>query len=112
MDKEVKEINHVYILLGLGVGIIIAVVSSVIMFRKGIEHRKKIAEAEIGSAEQEGQRIKVKLKIAERKREALFEAREEMHKSRVDLEKEVKEEGQIQLTEHQTSTKKKAHEKK
>lgn len=42
MDKEVKEINHVYILLGLGVGIIIAVVSSVIMFRKGIEHRKKL----------------------------------------------------------------------
>ena len=115
MDKEVKEINHVYILLGLGVGIIIAVVSSVIMFRKGIEHRKKIAEAEIGSAEQEGQRIVSEAeKIAERKkREALFEAREEIHKSRVDLEKEVKERRiEIQRTERRLQQKEETYEKK
>lgn len=114
-DKEVKEINHVYILLGLGVGIIIAVVSSVIMFRKGIEHRKKIAEAEIGSAEQEGQRIVSEAeKIAERKkREALFEAREEIHKSRVDLEKEVKERRiEIQRTERRLQQKEETYEKK
>ncbi|NLK68688.1 MAG: ribonuclease Y [Clostridiaceae bacterium] len=110
-----KEINHVYILLGLGVGIIIAVVSSVIMFRKGIEHRKKIAEAEIGSAEQEGQRIVSEAeKIAERKkREALFEAREEIHKSRVDLEKEVKERRiEIQRTERRLQQKEETYEKK
>jgi ribonuclease Y len=115
VDKEVKEINHVYILLGLGVGIIIAVVSSVIMFRKGIEHRKKIAEAEIGSAEQEGQRIVSEAeKIAERKkREALFEAREEIHKSRVDLEKEVKERRiEIQRTERRLQQKEETYEKK
>jgi len=43
--------------LGLGAGLVVAVISSLIMFRKGIEHRKKVAEAEIGSAELEGQRI-------------------------------------------------------
>ncbi|HZK26939.1 MAG TPA: ribonuclease Y [Thermoclostridium sp.] len=110
-----KEIDHVNILIGLGVGIIIAVVSSVIMFRKGIEHRKKIAEAEIGSAEQEGQRIVSEAeKIAIRKkREALFEAREEIHKSRVDLEKEVKERRvEIQRTERRLQQKEETHEKK
>jgi ribonuclease Y len=85
------------------------------MFRKGIEHRKKIAEAEIGSAEQEGQRIVSEAeKIAERKkREALFEAREEIHKSRVDLEKEVKERRiEIQRTERRLQQKEETYEKK
>lgn len=69
LDKEVREIDYVSLLLGLGVGLIIAVISSLITFRKGIEHRKRIAEAEIGSAEQEGQRIVSEAeKIAERKR--------------------------------------------
>ncbi|MDD4297527.1 MAG: Rnase Y domain-containing protein, partial [Ruminiclostridium sp.] len=81
------------LLIGLGAGLIIAVISSLILFRRGIEHRKRVAEAEIGSAEKEGQRLVSEAeKIAERKkREALFEARDEIHRSRVDLEREVKE---------------------
>ncbi len=89
MDKEVREIDYVSLLIGLGIGIVIAVISSLIMFRKGIEHRKRIAEAEIGSAELESQRIISEAeKMAERKkREALFEAKEEIHKSRVESKK-------------------------
>ena len=85
------------------------------MFRKGIEHRKKTAEAEIGSAEEEGKRIVSEAqKIAERKkREALFEAREEIHKSRVDLEKEVKERRyEIQRNERRLQQKDETLEKK
>lgn len=114
VDKEVREIFE-YVLIGLGAGIIIAVISSLIMFRKGIEHRKRVAEAEIGSAEKEGQRIVSEAeKIAERKkREALFEAREEIHKSRVELEKEVKERRiEIQRTERRLQQKDETLEKK
>jgi ribonuclease Y len=81
------------LLLGLSIGIVIAVFASFIMFRKGISHRKKIAEAKIGSAEQESKRLLGEAeKIAEgKKREALLEAKEEIHKSRVELDKEIKE---------------------
>jgi ribonuclease Y len=115
VDKEVREIDYFMLFLGLGAGLVIAVISSLIMFRKGIEHRKKVAEAEIGSAEMEGQRIVSEAeKIAERKkREALFEAREEIHKSRVELEREVKERRiEIQRTERRLQQKDETLEKK
>jgi ribonuclease Y len=78
--------------LGLLIGVIIAVIASIIMFRRGIEWRRKKAEAEIGSAEQEAKRlIGEAQKTAEsKKREALLEAKEEIHKSRVELEREIK----------------------
>lgn len=82
--------------IGLVIGIIIAVIASLITsknaFNKGVEHRRKIAEAEIGSAEQEKERIiNEALKTAEaKKREALLEAKEEIHRSRVELDREIK----------------------
>jgi len=80
-------------LIGLLIGIVIAVIASLIMFRAGINHRKRIAEAEIGSAEEESKRILSEaLKAAEsKKREALLEAKEEVHRSRVELDREIKE---------------------
>lgn len=73
-------------------GVAAAAIASSIMFKKGIEHRKQKAEAEIGSAEQEAKRI-----ISEsqrqgegKKREILLEAKEEVHRSRVELEREIK----------------------
>ena len=74
-------------------GLVIAVISSLIFFRKGVEHRKRVAESEFESAEKESQRIVSEAeKVAERKkRDALIEAREEIHKSRVELEREVRE---------------------
>ena len=65
----------------------------VIGFFLGIGYRKKVAEREISSAEEEAKRIiNESIKAAEsKKREALVEAREEIHKSRNEYEREVKE---------------------
>ncbi|MCX7922968.1 MAG: ribonuclease Y [Clostridia bacterium] len=82
--------------IGFSIGLVIAIIASVIIwsmrFKQGIEFRKKNAEAEIGSAEQEAVRIKADaLKAAEaKKREALLEAKEEIHRSRVELDREIK----------------------
>lgn len=61
-------------------------------FDKGVEHRKKVAEAEIGSAEEKAVKIVSEAqKLSEsKKREVLLEAKEEIHKSRIELEKEIK----------------------
>lgn len=59
----------------------------------GVSHRKRVGEREIGSAEEEAKRIlNEAIKAAEaKKREALLEAKEEIHKSRAEYEREVKE---------------------
>ncbi|WP_024834715.1 ribonuclease Y [Ruminiclostridium josui] len=82
----------VNILIGLACGLIIAVIASKIFYDRGFEARKKQAEAHIGSAEQEAQRIVGEaLKQGEsKKREALLEAKEEIHKSRVELDRDIK----------------------
>ena len=62
-------------------------------FAAGIVFRKRVGEREIGSAEEEAKRIlNEAIKSAEsKKREALLEAKEEIHKSRAEYEREVKE---------------------
>ena len=75
------------------VAVVLAVASGAICFRFGISYRKKIAEAEITSAEAEAKRIVDEaIKVAEnKKREALIGAKEEIIKSRNEAEKELKE---------------------
>ena len=79
------------------VGYIVAaaafVIALVIGFSIGIQYRKKVAEKEISSAEDEAKRIiNEAIKSAEgKKREALLEAKEEILKNRTEYEKEVKE---------------------
>ena len=62
-------------------------------FVLGIIYRKRVSEREIQSAEDEAKRIiNESIKTAENKRrEALLEAKEEIHKSRAEYEREVKE---------------------
>lgn len=75
-------------------GIIIAAIVGILVGAiAGITYRKKIAEKEIGSAEEEARRIvNDSIKAAEsKKREAILEAKEEIHKGRADLEREIKE---------------------
>lgn len=81
------------VLLCIGTLILGAAVSFFIAFRLGENHRRKNAEAKIGSAEQEAQRIiDDAAKNAERlKKEALIEAKDEIHKNRNEAEKEIKE---------------------
>ncbi len=75
------------------VAVVLAVASGVVSFRFGISYRKKMAEAEIGSAEAEAKRIVDEaIKSGEnKKREALLGAKEEIIKSRNEAEKEMKE---------------------
>lgn len=70
-----------------------AFVSGMIMFKKGIAYRQAQAEAAIGSAEKEAERIVAAAKkTAEaKKREVLVEAKDEIHKLRGDAEREIKE---------------------
>ena len=96
--KEVCSIDLVSILIGAAGGIAVGAVIcgmlvSNVMFKKGVEHRKKIAEAEIGSAEEEKVRIIAEAtKLGEnKKREVLYSAKEEISKSKTELDKEIKE---------------------
>ena len=98
------------------------VVGSVIFFFVGKAARKRIAEKEIGSAEQEATRImNDAIKSAEsKKREMLLEAQEEIHKSRSEFERENKErradlknqERRLEQKEESLDKKIDAHEKK
>ena len=69
------------------------IVGAIIFFLVGVAYRKKVAEQAIGSAEQEAMRIvNEAIKGGDsKKREMLLEAKEEIHKSRTEYEKEVKE---------------------
>ena len=70
-----------------------AVVGLAVGFGLGIVYRKKFAEREIGSAEAEATRlINDAIRSGEsRKKEMLLEAKDEIHRSRTEYEKEVKE---------------------
>lgn len=91
------------------IGIAIAAVVGILVGAfAGFLYRKKIAEKEIGSAEEEAKRIiNDSIKAAEsKKREAVLEAKEEIHKNRADLEREIRERrGEIQKTERRLTQK-------
>ena len=73
-------------------GVGCAIVFSIIAFLLGIQYRRKVAEAEIGGAEEEAKRILSEaVKNAEtKKKESLIEAKDEMHKLRTEADKEIK----------------------
>lgn len=81
----------------MGIYIVIAVVSAVVFgaggFVLGGLHRKKVAEAEIGSANEEALRIvNQAVQTAEsKKKEAILEAKDEIHKLRNEADKELRE---------------------
>ena len=72
------------------VGVVVGIAAG---FGIGIAYRKKVAEREIGSAEAEATRlINEAIRSGEnRKKEMLLEAKDEIHKSRTENEREIKE---------------------
>ena len=78
--------------MNLWLAIVLIVAFCVIGFVLGMTYRKKVAEREISSAEDEAKRIiNDAIKSAEsKKREALVKAKEEIHKSRSEFEREEK----------------------
>ncbi len=116
---QLMEFDLITFLLGILAG---GVVFGVILFILGVTYRKKVAEKEIGSAEEEAKRIiNEAIRGGEsKKREMLLEAKEEIHKSRTEYEKEVKErrselqkqERRLQQKEESLDKKLDIHEKK
>ena len=86
--SQFLEFNTLCLILSIA-----AVVLCAVFFAAGILYRKKVAEKQIGSAEEEAKRIiNEAIKGGEnKKREMLLEAKEEIHKSRSEYEREVKE---------------------
>ena len=86
--SQFMEFNTLCLILSIA-----AVVLCAVFFAAGILYRKKVAEKQIGSAEEEAKRIiNEAIKGGEnKKREMLLEAKEEIHKSRSEYEREVKE---------------------
>lgn len=73
--------------------VLAGLIFSFIAFKLGVNYRKKVAEAEIGSAEEQAKKIlNDALKDADtKKKEAVIEAKDEIHKLRVDADREIKE---------------------
>ena len=111
------EFNTLCLILSIA-----AVVLCAVFFAAGVLYRKKVAEKQIGSAEEESRRIiNEAIKGGEsKKREMLLEAKEEIHKSRSEYEQEVKErraevskqERRLQQKEEALDKKVNLHEKK
>ncbi len=70
-----------------------AAVAGIVAYRAGIAHRKKVAEAAIGSAEAQAERIlkDAKSDAEAAKKEAVIKAKEEIYHLRNESEKELKE---------------------
>ena len=80
-------------LIAVIVGVVCAVIFGVIGFVLGGMHRKKVAEAAIGSADLEATKI-VNNAINEaetKKKEAILEAKDEAHRIRTEADKEIRE---------------------
>ncbi|MDR2356664.1 MAG: ribonuclease Y [Oscillospiraceae bacterium] len=75
------------------IDIVILIIMTVIGFFLGVTYRKRFSEREIQSAEEKAKKIiNDSIKAAEgKKREALLEAKEEIHKNRSEYEQEEKE---------------------
>lgn len=80
---------------GLAIGLIVAaaVIFGAVGFIVGTIHRRKVAEAAIGSATEEANRIVTEAvnQAESKKKEAILEAKDEIHKQRTELDKEIRE---------------------
>lgn len=103
--------------ISLFVVIIVAcvVVAAAAGIAVGIVYRKKVAEATIGSAQQEATRIvnDAVSKAESKKKEAILEAKDEIHRQRNELEKELRERrSEVQRQERRLSQKEESLDRK
>ena len=95
--------------------IVAAVVFAILGFIAGQIYRKKVAEAAIGSANQEATRIiNAAMTTAEqKKKEAILEAKDEIHKQRSETERDLRERrSEVQRQERRIIQKEEAIDKK
>ena len=81
------------ILLCVASFVVAGIIFGIIAFKLGVAYRRKVAEAEIGSAEDEAKKIvNDAVRTAEtKKKEVLIEAKDEMHRLRLEADKDIKE---------------------
>lgn len=81
------------IIITICVAVVVCAVVGFAAFKAGEEHRKRVSEALLGSAEEQAKSIvsEAEKTAASKKRELKLEAKEEIQKLRADLDKEVKE---------------------
>ncbi|MBQ7045829.1 MAG: ribonuclease Y [Clostridia bacterium] len=100
----------IYVIFGA-----IAIICAVIGYFAGIAHRKKVAEATVGSAEEEARRIlNDSIKLAEtKKKEMLIEAKDEIHQLRAENDRDLRERrSEVQRQERRLQQKEESMDKK
>ena len=85
--------NPIILIAVIAAAVILCIVGVIVGFYSGVAHRKKIAEAEFGSAEEKAKSIveEAEKSATSKKRELLLEAKEENQKLRAALDAENKE---------------------
>ncbi len=95
MEKKVQGVLPISITLIIVIiaAVILCAAAAVIGFNRGVAHRKKIAEAHLGSAEEQAKSIiaEAEKNASAKKREMMLEAKEENQKLRAQFDAEVKE---------------------
>lgn len=93
--KKIKKMEDTYVEISIPIASIIVaavgVLCSVIAFKWGVAHRKRIFESEISSAEDEARRIvnEALANANEKKKVIVLEGKDEVHKFRTDAENEI-----------------------
>lgn len=84
---------YLVIIIAVIAAVLAAAAAGAIAFFKGVDHRKKIAESAIGSAEDEAKKIVADaVKAADaKKKEVVLEGKDEVHKFRNESERELNE---------------------
>lgn len=101
-----------YLLIGIAAA---AVVFGIAGFIIGGKHRKKVAEAALGSATDEAARIlnAAMTQAEQKKKEAILEAKDEIHKQRTETERELRERrSEVQRQERRIIQKEESFDKK
>ena len=97
------------------VAILACLVTGFVSFKAGVNHRKKVAEAQFVSAEEKAKTIvaEAEKSAIAKKREITLEAKEEIQKARAEFEKELKERrGEISRQERRIAQKEETLDKK
>src|SRR5690554_2865330 len=90
---EVIAIHWLELIIGLAIRLIITVAATVAYYRVGFSKKGKALQADLEKAEQDAANMlgEAQKTGENRKRELLLQAKEEIHKTRLDFEKDVRE---------------------
>ena len=109
---SMAQVSIVWLVVAVFAGLL---VGGICAFFIGVSYRRKVAEAELGSAEEEAKRIvSDAIKTAEaKKKEALVDAKDEIHKLKQENERELRERRSgIQKQEHRLQQKEESLDRK